>query len=1259
MAYSVKSMLYLADLYFTDGEGNYRFQWTNKAFADKVKHPGAVEDDSSYYQDLAKYEYMSEHLNDGSGNAQSYRITIYSEETEEAIYSIVTDDFSVSVSLGKGEYLWEVEALDKYGNVITVSEQSYVNTSFDNWEDEPDYIYFKDSSADRFMAHAGDYYNHIRWAVGGAIFSKDGETTDYFTVCGPGLCGNEEAWQIPLEEGYSFSVSNAFGGFGGEFALTGSCMVTCGGIYEYEDGRWNYKMFTAPWFSCTQQGGTTDYLFTEDGGLYSNVLYKWDTENDTIVKVLTAEDEIYCVSDRYYVIQDGVYSIEDNEQILARDVIYGENPVFNDMYLHVYAKNASGRITDVLEKGETGSIAVKYYFFDAESDQIIEKEIELFSGTAPILMDSEEIFDQRIGNCITFIIGDESDDDEISPKKYAYIHEIGTDGSVTVHDFTCNTYTDDLFSVNDEGKLVSRYYDIYKGYREDVFHEITLNFAYDLFADAEKVSIGDKNGLSFESVEGTDFTAAYSQDGFSTALVVEVEAGGLATYGLPAGEYTVRLSGDGGATWSVSQEIVSDNTIEPQELVSDADGVTDLFFAQVTGLWEKGYAAEHHGFVSGWTGSREKVLLEGKNKISNVFCGSEEDNSILVLTDDANGDALFVEDIYTALGNQARISQIGEIRAGAGDDIIDMTSQIFSYNGSEMTIRGGSGDDVIWAAGGDNDLFGDEGNDRIIGSAGFDLIVGGTGDDIMHSGGGNDIFAFGADWGNDTITITDNAYVTLWFSTDFGGSWDPDKRIYRCGDNSVTVTGDKNSVVTLKFGNEGGQYADMLESGAFESYTSVNVFEAQSKAAGAPELPVISVNGLDMTLDGIKEELRDEEEERLEELQYAGEITFEESRELFKEFLVANDACSEDIEGTGSNDKITILPGITHTVWGTIDLHDGDDQLILSAVDTDEDETGLTIECSGETSIDFGNGNDQLLIQKRGDLEGCFVKMKDGDDIFYIDDCADGVELDHFHTEANLDFGNGNDLFYMGRSVNEIEIPVIDFGSGDDTAEFRPLESNGDFVVDQIFFGTGNDTMKVSGTPWSDAESGNGNSFQYLDFGDGTDTLVLDGTLTAEHIYGLENVTGSGTVAFLEADSVSLKALKASGAELVTAGVGFTTKEMESSDDTLAAARVLNGHPEDIFLWLAGSSSSAAQGEFGFVDETDCFKVYITEEIKSLGFSLTEGVSCTVYDQNGIQAAANEWYIEEDAFKALGEYCYLKFTIASDQCATVSFHCND
>ncbi|MBO7089486.1 MAG: hypothetical protein J6W70_06245, partial [Lentisphaeria bacterium] len=106
-------------------------------------------------------------------------------------------------------------------------------------------------------------------------------------------------------------------------------------------------------------------------------------------------------------------------------------------------------------------------------------------------------------------------------------------------------------------------------------------------------------------------------------------------------------------------------------------------------------------------------------KLADIIEGSTDAN-ILLMTDDEHGDALFVDDSNTALPGsvseqQSRIAQIDEIRAGAGADIVDMTSQRFEYIGDGLTIRGGEGNDTIWANKGDNWLFGDAGNDRLVG----------------------------------------------------------------------------------------------------------------------------------------------------------------------------------------------------------------------------------------------------------------------------------------------------------------------------------------------------------------------------------------------------------------------------------------------------------------------------------------------------------------------------------------------------------------
>ena len=339
---------------------------------------------------------------------------------------------------------------------------------------------------------------------------------------------------------------------------------------------------------------------------------------------------------------------------------------------------------------------------------------------------------------------------------------------------------------------------------------------------------GSRESVTFTGLAGDEHIVMFSQNNFENALSYQVETKTVDIFNLPSGSWQWQVCDVQNGTCVKGNGIVSDNADAPQKFVSYADGEADLFFASVNGVWGDDYAAEHQGAAGVWTGTNEHIALCGKNNIADVFAGSE-DASLLVLTDDANGDALFIDDIFTQFGkDDVRLSRIDEIRAGAGDDIIDMTSLKFAAS-DEMTIRGGAGNDVIWAGGEDNDLFGDAGNDRIVGSTGFDLIVGGAGDDFMSSGGGDDVFAFCDNWGNDIVEITANAEITLWFKSGSVENWDEMNRIYRSGDDSVTVIGGADSKIALRFGDDGAQYDDMLAIGAFDAASSEKVFEDKGK----------------------------------------------------------------------------------------------------------------------------------------------------------------------------------------------------------------------------------------------------------------------------------------------------------------------------------------------------------------------------------------------------------------------------------------------
>ncbi len=271
----------------------------------------------------------------------------------------------------------------------------------------------------------------------------------------------------------------------------------------------------------------------------------------------------------------------------------------------------------------------------------------------------------------------------------------------------------------------------------------------------------------------------------------------------------------------IAVEPVSKGRAPKQFTAGTVDGVTDIFIARVSGQWGHSFIASHAGslvngeavgVVDGAT-----VNVGGRNRIVDVFAGAGDDSCILLLTNDANGDVLFVDDIYSKsfedVGKtQSRLANITEIVAGAGDDIIDFTSGQFEYAGAGVTVHGGAGDDVIWSNKGSNLLFGDEGNDWLIGGVGDDVLVGGVGDDILDGNGGDDIFCFGAGWGNDEVQQAAGGKAILWFAE--GLEVTQSGRVFTCGGDSVTVS--EGAEVEIRIGEDAkGKYAQLCSLGAF------------------------------------------------------------------------------------------------------------------------------------------------------------------------------------------------------------------------------------------------------------------------------------------------------------------------------------------------------------------------------------------------------------------------------------------------------------
>ena len=385
-------------------------------------------------------------------------------------------------------------------------------------------------------------------------------------------------------------------------------------------------------------------------------------------------------------------------------------------------------------------------------------------------------------------------------------------------------------------------------YKEPI--TVTDNVTYN-FKATDTVGNEGTNFLSFENIiqapgsdvapqtqtwekteDAAQYIVEYSTDNFEHVIQLVVDSNSLDSFQMPAGNYKMRVKTDDSDEWTIAAPIVAEEASdEPKLIRSNADGNADVFFVNTVGTWESGYVAQHVGSKEDvWGGTEEYASLFGKNKLMDIIEGSTDAN-VLLMTDGAIGDALFVDDIYSESPNelglsQSRIAQIDEIRAGAGNDVVDMTSQRFEYIGEGLTIRGGDGNDTIWANKGNNFLFGDAGNDRIIGASGDDVIVGGIGNDRMHGGGGNDIFTFCDNWGTDEIEQLAGGSVTLWFTSEMESkvAWDDVSKSYTDGENQVSVKGVAS--VELKFGDDGSsQYASLVSAGAFAEFTSQKIFE--------------------------------------------------------------------------------------------------------------------------------------------------------------------------------------------------------------------------------------------------------------------------------------------------------------------------------------------------------------------------------------------------------------------------------------------------
>ena len=148
----------------------------------------------------------------------------------------------------------------------------------------------------------------------------------------------------------------------------------------------------------------------------------------------------------------------------------------------------------------------------------------------------------------------------------------------------------------------------------------------------------------------------------------------------------------------------------------------------------------------------QRITVAPRLKSFDYFDGGEGTDR-LVMTE--HSDALFLRDIYgSQIADSTRISGIEQIEAGAGDDLVDLTSRSDVYG--DVTVDGGSGHDILWSNAGNDLLNGGSGDDNLDGGRGADTLNGGDGSDYLYGRLGADVLTGGS--GSDLFVYSEIAH---------------------------------------------------------------------------------------------------------------------------------------------------------------------------------------------------------------------------------------------------------------------------------------------------------------------------------------------------------------------------------------------------------------------------------------------------------------------------------------------------------------------
>ncbi len=265
-------------------------------------------------------------------------------------------------------------------------------------------------------------------------------------------------------------------------------------------------------------------------------------------------------------------------------------------------------------------------------------------------------------------------------------------------------------------------------------------FAIDAVTGA--ITVADGSRLDFEAAARHEVTVRVTDSGgniYDNVLAIDVgdqretltgNAGANVLTGGAGNDDIFGLGGNDTLSGGGGNDTLTGGT--GADRLSGGDG-DDTLRISADGVWTSRNLA-----FNGNTG--ETATLAGRTRSYDVFDGGDGYDTLLGTDGD---DAVFLGDTDAPYqsGPEARLSGIEEIDLGAGDDVLDMNHPGFAYT-SDIVVRGGDGNDVLWTDRGNDTLDGGAGNDRLDGGAGDDLLSGGAGADVLKGGTGQDTASY-------------------------------------------------------------------------------------------------------------------------------------------------------------------------------------------------------------------------------------------------------------------------------------------------------------------------------------------------------------------------------------------------------------------------------------------------------------------------------------------------------------------------------------